>query len=173
MVQGKINRGRHIHHPAGGHSIQTNQCPPPPSPHLWVQWPTKGRRTPQLYSCRSMAFSALRYWLTAYLTYLLDRCSILWQKRRCRLCTVLVAMLRKIHQVQTWMMNMEQHMAVPFCLKSTFYVRNQSTGHNQLTHLLMVSTKYTDTGWCHQKQFRCIMTTAHEAGTSMVNHSGS
>jgi len=32
MVQGKINRGRHTEHPAGRHSIRTNQCPPPPSP---------------------------------------------------------------------------------------------------------------------------------------------
>jgi len=32
MVQGKINRGRHTVHPAGRHSIRTNQCPPPPSP---------------------------------------------------------------------------------------------------------------------------------------------
>ena len=32
MVQGKINRGRHIDPAAGRHSIQTNQCPPPPSP---------------------------------------------------------------------------------------------------------------------------------------------
>ena len=31
MVQGKINRGRHTDHPAGHHSIQTNQCSPPPS----------------------------------------------------------------------------------------------------------------------------------------------
>jgi len=33
MVQGKINRGRHTDHPAGCHSIWTNQCPPPSSPH--------------------------------------------------------------------------------------------------------------------------------------------
>ena len=33
MVQGKINRGRHTDHPAGCHSIRTNQCPPP-SPHF-------------------------------------------------------------------------------------------------------------------------------------------
>jgi len=33
MEQGKINRGRHTDHPAGRHSIRTNQCPPPPSPH--------------------------------------------------------------------------------------------------------------------------------------------
>ena len=31
MVQGKINKGRHADHPAGCHSIRTNQCPPPPS----------------------------------------------------------------------------------------------------------------------------------------------
>jgi len=38
MVQGKINRGRHTDHPAGHHSIQTNQCqcPPPPSPHIFL-----------------------------------------------------------------------------------------------------------------------------------------
>jgi len=34
MVQGKINRGRHTDHPAGRHSIRTNQCPPPPSRHI-------------------------------------------------------------------------------------------------------------------------------------------
>jgi len=34
MVQGKINRGKHTDHLAGCHSIQTNQCPPPPSPHF-------------------------------------------------------------------------------------------------------------------------------------------
>jgi len=34
MVQGKINRGRHAGNLAGRHSIQTNQCPPPPSPHF-------------------------------------------------------------------------------------------------------------------------------------------
>jgi len=32
MVQGEINRGRHTDHPAGRHSIPTNQCPPPPHP---------------------------------------------------------------------------------------------------------------------------------------------
>jgi len=34
MVQGKVNRGRHTDHPAKRHSIRTNQCPPPPSPHF-------------------------------------------------------------------------------------------------------------------------------------------
>jgi len=34
MVLGKVNRGRHrpTDHPAGRHSIRTNQCPPPSSP---------------------------------------------------------------------------------------------------------------------------------------------
>ena len=32
MVQGKINRGRHTDHPAGRHSVRTNQCPPLSSP---------------------------------------------------------------------------------------------------------------------------------------------
>ena len=35
MVQGQINRGRHTDHRAGRHSIQTNQCPPPPSPDIF------------------------------------------------------------------------------------------------------------------------------------------
>jgi len=34
MVLRKINRGRHTDHPAGCHSIRTNQCPSPPSPHF-------------------------------------------------------------------------------------------------------------------------------------------
>jgi len=34
MVQGKINRGRHTDQLAGRHSIRTNQCPPPLSPHF-------------------------------------------------------------------------------------------------------------------------------------------
>jgi len=37
MVQRKINRGRHTDHPAGRHSIRANQCPPPPSPHIFLQ----------------------------------------------------------------------------------------------------------------------------------------
>jgi len=37
MVQGKINRGKHIDHPAGCHSIRTNQCPPlPSSPYFFT-----------------------------------------------------------------------------------------------------------------------------------------
>ena len=34
VVQREINRGRHTDYPAGHHSIRTNQCPPPPSPHV-------------------------------------------------------------------------------------------------------------------------------------------
>ena len=40
MVQGKINRGRHTDHPAGCHSIRTNQCPPPPSHFLQAGCPS-------------------------------------------------------------------------------------------------------------------------------------
>jgi len=36
MVQREINRGRHTDHPAGRHSIRTNQCPPPPSPYIFT-----------------------------------------------------------------------------------------------------------------------------------------
>ena len=35
MVRGEINRGRHTDHLAGLHSIWTNQCPPPPSRHVF------------------------------------------------------------------------------------------------------------------------------------------
>jgi len=38
IVQGKIYRGRHTDHPAGRHSIRTNQCPPPPSPLGFQVW---------------------------------------------------------------------------------------------------------------------------------------
>jgi len=37
MVQGKINRGRHTDPPAGRHAIRTNQCPPPPSLHIFYR----------------------------------------------------------------------------------------------------------------------------------------
>jgi len=37
MVQGKINGGRHTDHPSGRHSIRTNQCLPPPSPHIFYR----------------------------------------------------------------------------------------------------------------------------------------
>ena len=40
MVQGKFNRGRHTDHPAGRHSIRTNQCPPPPSSFLQARCPS-------------------------------------------------------------------------------------------------------------------------------------
>jgi len=39
MVQGEINRGRHTDHPAGHHSIRTNQCPPPPHPFFTGRMP--------------------------------------------------------------------------------------------------------------------------------------
>jgi len=39
MGQGEINRGRHTDHPAGCHSIRTNQCPPPPRPPAYFYGP--------------------------------------------------------------------------------------------------------------------------------------
>jgi len=33
----EINRGRHTDHPAGRHSILTNQCPPPLSPPYFLR----------------------------------------------------------------------------------------------------------------------------------------
>jgi len=38
-VQGEIYRGRHTDHPAGRHSIRTNQCLPPQSPIFTGQKP--------------------------------------------------------------------------------------------------------------------------------------
>jgi len=59
MVQGKINRGRHTDHPAGRHSIPTNQCSPPPSPHnfyrldaLLATHPTVSKHWRQFFDCR-------------------------------------------------------------------------------------------------------------------------
>ena len=37
MLQGEINRGRHTDHPPWRHSIRTNQCLPPPSPHIFLR----------------------------------------------------------------------------------------------------------------------------------------
>ena len=39
MVQGKINKGRHIDHPDGRHSIRTKHCQPPPSPFFTGRMP--------------------------------------------------------------------------------------------------------------------------------------
>ena len=37
MVQREINRGRHTDHLAGRHAIRTNECPPLPSTHIFLQ----------------------------------------------------------------------------------------------------------------------------------------
>ena len=37
QCKGKINRGRHTDHPAACHTIRTNQCPPPPSLHIFYR----------------------------------------------------------------------------------------------------------------------------------------
>jgi len=61
-VQGKINRDRHIDHPAGRHSIRTNQCPIPPSSFFTDRMPflppnqqrqsTEGKTDDWLYSLK-------------------------------------------------------------------------------------------------------------------------
>jgi len=58
MVQGKINRGRRTDHPAGCHSIRTDQCPPLPSPHIFYRpdalpaaQPTASKHWRQLAHC--------------------------------------------------------------------------------------------------------------------------
>jgi len=53
MVQGKINRGRHTDHPAGHHSILTNQCPPP-------LFPIFTGRMPFLSCCPNNSVKALQ-----------------------------------------------------------------------------------------------------------------
>jgi len=48
MLQGKINRSRHIDNLDGRHSIRTSQCPPPPSPaysSVWTNYRQKSRST--------------------------------------------------------------------------------------------------------------------------------
>ena len=61
MVQGEINRVHtllhspvHTDHPAGHHSIRTNQCPPPPSPHF------------SYYVLMYITVSALQLWVKVY-----------------------------------------------------------------------------------------------------------
>jgi len=48
LVQGKIYRGRHTDHPAGRHSISTNQRPPPSSSHFYAGCPSC-RNPPTLF----------------------------------------------------------------------------------------------------------------------------
>jgi len=57
MVQGEINRGRHTDHPAGHHSIRTNQCPSPPSPLIFDRpdaLPATQPTAPKHYSIKWM-----------------------------------------------------------------------------------------------------------------------
>ena len=63
MVQGKINRGKQTDHPAGRHSIRTNQCLPPPSPHFFYRpdalpaaQPTVSKHWRQNFSVRNIEF---------------------------------------------------------------------------------------------------------------------
>jgi len=62
MVQGKINRGRHTDHPAGRHSIRTNQCPPLPSPHHYTYRPKQNTLSQQQQPSSPWNANE-RYWL--------------------------------------------------------------------------------------------------------------
>jgi len=57
MVQGKVNRGRHTDHPAGRHSIWTNQCSPPPSPHFLQAGCPSCRPTNSVKARKATSFS--------------------------------------------------------------------------------------------------------------------
>jgi len=66
MVKGEINSGRHTDHPAGRHSIRTNQCSPLPSPiyfyrpdALHATQPTVSKHWRQLCHCISVIISSI------------------------------------------------------------------------------------------------------------------
>jgi len=66
MVQEEINTGRHNEHPAGCHSIWTNQCPPPPSPIF-----SMGRMPflPPNQQCKAQKAKALKAKICTLLNY--------------------------------------------------------------------------------------------------------
>ena len=68
IVQGKTNRGRHTDHPAGRHSIRTNQCPPSPSPPFFYRpddlsatQPTVSKHCRQLFISWKSQFHGTKY----------------------------------------------------------------------------------------------------------------
>jgi len=95
MVQGKINKGRHTDHPEGRHSIQTNQCPPPPSPSTnanspfppwpqqlsakWPQIPKFVEITPNILNTEYLLVLSIKYiWLYSIMS--MSRESIMLKK---------------------------------------------------------------------------------------------
>ena len=71
MVQGKINRGRHTDHPAGHHSIWTNQCSPPPSPIFLQGGCPSCRPTNSVKALKAKLLQAaiIKLWLSHFSTY--------------------------------------------------------------------------------------------------------
>jgi len=74
MVQGKINRGRHTDRPAWRHSMRSNHCPPPPSPHIFYRsdalpaaQPIVSKHWRQMYFlCNTYEFSCWKHCLFLY-----------------------------------------------------------------------------------------------------------
>ena len=93
MVQGKIKRGRHTDHPAGHHSIQTNQCPPPPStPFFTGRMPflppnQQCQSTEGTVLCNSVVKKLYR-WFTN-LNWILDWW-VYWQANNCLVRRVII-----------------------------------------------------------------------------------
>ena len=89
MVQGKINRGRHTDHPAGRHSIRTNQCPPPPSPHFLQAGCPSCRPTNSVKALKAPAPVRVHYlldengqtWLYKMASAVLVSVAAVWQLR--------------------------------------------------------------------------------------------
>jgi len=68
MVQGKINRDRHTDHPAGHHTIRTNQCPPPPSLHFLQAGCPSCHPTNSVTNQKSyLHWSVVAFWMTPIL----------------------------------------------------------------------------------------------------------
>ena len=76
MAQGKINTGRHIDHLAGCHSIRTDQCPPPPSPHFFTgrvpAQPTLSKHW-RLLITQKENFVSLDVWFLRHVNVQMDR----------------------------------------------------------------------------------------------------
>ena len=77
MVQGEINRGRHTDHLAGHHSIRTNQCPPPPFPHIFTGWMPFLPPNQQCQSTEGITNILAQYWVIKPVTGPMLRSSLL------------------------------------------------------------------------------------------------
>jgi len=87
MMQPRINGGRHVDHPAGRHSIRTNQWPPLPSRHIFY--------TPDAFllpnqQCQSTEGNISKYVLGIYVNMsffsnhsLSSAFTLVWQSCRC------------------------------------------------------------------------------------------